>query len=129
MGPGNLRCDDIIFFAGAHNESCALSLMSALPVNSHRSMEAFASARWLQTAESAPETRDPKSHPSCAPAFLISGEMHRRPPPWIQHRGRSAALYSQGFDWAEATAPRNCVATVSSPIFLPMSFPTSVEKR
>ena len=38
-----------------------LSLMSALPVNSHRNMEAFASARWLQTAESAQETRDPGS--------------------------------------------------------------------
>jgi hypothetical protein len=50
MGPGNLRCDDVIFFVGAHNESCALSLMSALPVNLHRSTEAFASARWLQTA-------------------------------------------------------------------------------
>ena len=64
MGPGNLRCDDVIFFVGAHNESRALSLMSALPVNSHRSMETFASARWLQTAESAQETRDPKTHSS-----------------------------------------------------------------
>ena len=75
MGPGNLRCDDVIFFVGAHNESRALSLMSALPVNLHRSMEAFASARWPQTAESAQETRDPKSYPCCALAFLISREM------------------------------------------------------
>ena len=75
MGPGNLRCDDVIFFVGAHNESRALSLMSALPVNSHRSMETFASARWLQTAESAQEIRDPKSYPFCALAFLISREM------------------------------------------------------
>jgi len=51
--------------------------MSALPVNSHRSMEAFASARWFQTAESAQETRDPKSYPSCALALLISREMQR----------------------------------------------------
>ena len=29
----------------------------------------------------------------------------------------------------EATAPRNCVVTVNSPIFLPMSFATSFEKR
>ncbi len=70
MGPGNLRCDDVIFFVGAHNESCALSLMSALQVNSHRSMEAFASARWRQTAEGAQETRDPKSYPCCALAFF-----------------------------------------------------------
>jgi hypothetical protein len=75
MGPGNLRCDDVIFFVGAHNESCALSLMSALPVNSHRSMEALASARWLQMAESTQETCDPKSYPSCPLAFLISREM------------------------------------------------------
>jgi hypothetical protein len=49
--------------------------MSALPVNLHRSMEAFASARWSQTAESAEETRDPKSYPCCALAFLISREL------------------------------------------------------
>ena len=30
---------------------------------------------------------------------------------------------------ADASIPRNCVLTVNSPIFLPMSFPTSVEKR
>ena len=74
MGPGNLRCDDVILFVGAHNESCALSLMSALRVNSHRSMKAFASARWLQTAESAQETRDSKSYPCCC-GGLISREM------------------------------------------------------
>ena len=77
MGPGNLRCDDVILFVGAHNESCALSLMFALPVNSRCSMEAFANARLLQTAESAQETRDPKSYPSCALALLISREMQR----------------------------------------------------
>jgi hypothetical protein len=75
MGPGNLRCDDVIFFVGAHNESSALSLMSALPVNSHRSMEAFAAARWLQMAASAQETGDSKPYPCCAPAVLISSEM------------------------------------------------------
>jgi hypothetical protein len=35
----------------------------------------------------------------------------------------------QGFGCAEATASRSCVATVSCPIFFPISFPTSVEKR
>ena len=39
------------------------------------------------------------------------------------------AFSRQGFGCAEATAPRNCVATVNCPIFFPMSFPTSVEKR
>ena len=29
----------------------------------------------------------------------------------------------------EASAPRSCVAIVSSPIFFPISFPTSAEKR
>ncbi len=60
---------------GAHNESCVLSLISALPANSHRSMETFANARWFQAAESAQEIRDPKSYPSCALAFLISHEI------------------------------------------------------
>ena len=39
------------------------------------------------------------------------------------------AFSRQGFGCAEAMAPRNCVATVNCPIFFPMSFPTSVEKR
>ena len=39
------------------------------------------------------------------------------------------AFSRQGFGCAEATAPRNCVATVNCPIFFPISFPTSVEKR
>ena len=30
---------------------------------------------------------------------------------------------------ADASTPRSCVLTVNSPIFLPMSFPTSVENR
>src|SRR5713226_1831371 len=60
---------------GAHNESCVLSLISALPANSHRSMETFANARWFHAAESAQEIRDPKSYPSCALAFLISHEI------------------------------------------------------
>src|SRR5260370_33770949 len=60
---------------GAHNESCVLSLISALPAHSHRSMETFADARWFEAAESAQEIRDPKSYPSCALAFLISHEI------------------------------------------------------
>jgi hypothetical protein len=46
-----------------------------------------------------------------------SGRLYRR------------CAFNQGFDPADATAPRNCVAAVSSPICLPMLFPASVEKR
>jgi hypothetical protein len=63
-GSGKCRRDDVIFSVGARNESCMLSLMSALPVNSHRSMKTFAIARWFPNAEGAQETRDPKTHSS-----------------------------------------------------------------
>jgi len=33
MGPGNIRCDDVIFSVSARNDSRVLSLMSALRVN------------------------------------------------------------------------------------------------
>ena len=41
----------------------------------------------------------------------------------------SASSADHGFGCAKATGPSNCVPTVNSPIFVPMSFPTSVEKR
>jgi hypothetical protein len=47
-------------------------------------------------------------------------------PVFVESIGNARA---QGFGCATATAPSNCVATVSCPIFLPMSFPTSVENR
>ncbi len=44
-------------------------------------------------------------------------------------RRRRAAADDSYFDFAAATLPSNCVLTVNSAIFLPMSLPASVENR
>jgi len=63
---------------------------------------------------------------------LLSTEMMQTDPPhWLQSSQTAdrAGKQAQRFGSANASRPRSCVETVNSPIFLPMSLPTSVEKR
>jgi hypothetical protein len=60
-----------------------------------------------------------------------SPDLHSREWPAYgpDHPHRPAATRCQRRRSTAATAPRNCVPTVNSPIFRPISFPMSAEKR